>query len=443
MPSMMTSKEPFTSTFSDLKVILKKNSLNHLKHWIRLLHQAELNHPDDICKERLENFNRLVMDDITSPGGLTASSTLERQIEELKRLLKASGASDNQRKLLIDSLQTEIRKLRLPVRHTEPYEIEEMISMLKALDNWIEDPSNSPSMSGQSNGKRKRASGVGQYLRLRCMIAICISLGPRTSALRSLKIDDIDLESNILKFAETKGRMFVEVQHAHLPSFAVKRIEPWIVWLKENRPHETHVCSGLRKNSIGPVDETNLTRPMRQLCQHLGILSDEPSLVKDRCGFHRFRSSIAVEAFEKNIAPHIVGQALSHDDDGTLAMTVYGRRARDRLADEGRKPLQELMSALLNGPDSSTRALDALSQYLDSLESLGAHWSTFSEFEQRTNETVRANYISELVLNMNSTFLTDTHAIEAGFTVDMGDNVAPTAGLEPATCGLTVRRSTN
>ena len=91
MPSMMTSKEPFTSTFSDLKVILKKNSLNHLKHWIRLLHQAELNHPDDICKERLENFNRLVMDDITSPGGLTASSTLERQIEELKRLLKASG----------------------------------------------------------------------------------------------------------------------------------------------------------------------------------------------------------------------------------------------------------------------------------------------------------------------------------------------------------------
>jgi len=25
----------------------------------------------------------------------------------------------------------------------------------------------------------------------------------------------------------------------------------------------------------------------------------------------------------------------------------------------------------------------------------------------------------------------------------MGDNVAPTAGLEPATCGLTVRRSTN
>ena len=69
--------------------------------------------------------------------------------------------------------------------------------------------------------------------------------------------------------------------------------------------------------------------------------------------------------------------------------------------------------------------------------------SDLSEFEQRTNETVRANYISELVLNMNSTFLTDTHAIEAGFTVDMGDNVAPTAGLEPATCGLTVRRSTN
>ena len=117
-------------------------------------------------------------------------------------------------------------------------------------------------------------------------------------------------------------------------------------------------------------------------------------------------------------------------------MTVYGRRARDRLADEGRKPLQELMSALLNGPDSSTRALDALSQYLESLESLGAHWSTFSEFEQRTNETVRANYISELVLDMNSTFLTNTHAIEAGFTVDMGEKCG--ADSRTRTCDLRI-----
>jgi len=439
----MTSKEPFTSTFSDLKVILKKSSLNHLKHWIRLLHQAELNHPDDICKERLENFNRLVVDDITSPGGLTASSTLQRQIEELKRLLKKSGAEVNQRKLLIDSLYEEIAKLRLPVRHTERYKPMDMLRMLKTLDEWVDNPSLASSMSGQSNGKRKRSSGVGQYLRLRCIIAICMNLGPRTSALLALRIDDIDLESGILKFAETKSRIFVEYQQTKLPPDAIERIEPWIAWLKEKRPNETHICSGLRKNSIGPVDETNITRPMRQLCQYLGISSDESSLVKDRYGFHRFRSSIAVEAFENNVAPHKVAQSLSHRDEGTLALTVYGRNARDRLADEGRKPLQDLMSALLNGPASSTPALDALSQYLDSLESLGAHWSTFSEFEQRTNETVRANYISELVLDMNSTFLTDTHAIEAGFTVDVGDNVAPTAGLEPATCGLTVHRSTN
>ena len=36
------------------------------------------------------------------------------------------------------------------------------------------------------------------------------------------------------------------------------------------------------------------------------------------------------------------------------------------------------------------------------------------------------------------------HGQENGFTIEYDDeSVAPTAGLEPATCGLTVHRSTN
>jgi len=421
-----------------------KATRNNVDIWTDLLTRASVNDPLDFNVEAINRFVALSINEIEH-GRLTASSSVMRQCHDLWSILRESGITGDALRTLKDRLYEEMKLLGLPVRHTEPYSDVDIFQMLLTLDSWIDEPNSAPSLNRKEHSVRKRTSSLPQLLRLRGLVALCAATGPRISALRSLRIDDLDLEEGVLRYAETKGKIFVETHSARVPQFAIERVRPWVEWLAANRPAETHIASRIRGSKPGAADETNLTRPLRLLCEHLSILEESgDDKVKERCGFHRFRSSIAVYAFEDGALPHVVASALTHRDIGQVAMTVYGRRALDRVADQGRVPLQRRVESLLVKMGGGGGPLDSLRAYFETMQALGGTgWRDHPEEVDVPGSAAHGNFVSEAALNMSSAFPTDYHAMEAGFTVEQCEKVAPTAGLEPATCGLTVHRSTN
>ncbi len=442
MEAVAIGTEGIGPSITQVASVIKQNgnkaTCNNVDIWVSLLKGASVHGPRDFTEEAIARFVGLTMSEIEH-GRLTASSSVMRQCHELWRIIRESGVGDDTHEKVRGKLYEAMKLLGLPVRHTEPYCADDIVLMLHTLDCWVADRSSAPSLNGHGSGERRRPPSLPQLLRLRALVALCAATGPRISALRSLGIRDLDLDGGVLHYSEEKGRIFVETHTARVSEFVVERVRPWVEWLDANRPWETHLASRLRGSEPGAVNETSLTRPLRHLCVHLGILEESgDDKVKERCGFHRFRSSIAVYAFEEGIPPHVVARALSQRDLGQVASEVYGRRAHDTLADQGRAPLQRMLETLLGEPGGGEDSLDALRVYFETMEGLGGtDWRSHREEADIPGSVAHTNFVMDAAMNMTAEFPTDYHAMEAGLTV------APTAGLEPATCGLTVHRSTN
>jgi len=292
----------------------------------------------------------------------------------------------------------------------------------------------------------------------------------RLSGLKSITLEEVDIENRELTYYVGKAKTFREPCKVKIPEWAIPAIASWISFLKENRPNATHLCCGDNGNA-GVVADTTLTRPMRNMMKHFGFVTGS-----SKAGFHRFRASATNAAAKSGESFENISMGLlRYSDGGKMASQTYGHFVKDDIGNDTRSHWQDLIKPL--GADVENIA-DALTVEVPEWEVLpadiklmsnlraiatGMLSNAFGDDYQRnpdadnpdinpyTDADLQApapslhkcTYENGKVVSRDAMTGNITHEMESMTRTQHSATEAPCAGFEPATCGLTVRRSTS
>nr|ANO58200.1 hypothetical protein [uncultured marine euryarchaeote] len=329
-----------------------QGKISAFNRWQMVFEEAGIDTPADLRdRARRANFCEVFNTNLED-GRFQQTYALKRQMELLKEMLTIAQIPKGIINKLMTGVEAIVKSFKIQKTHTTPYSAEQTKLVLSALDEWVADPSKAPSLTkdaGTKHGGTKaiRAPSEASLKRLRALTTISAIANCRISGLKTIKLEDVDLENKELSYHVTKARVFTEECKVRIPDWAIPAIASWVSFLTENRPNATHLCCGDNGNA-GVVADSTLTRPLRNMMKHLDIVTTQ------NAGYHRFRASVASSALKAGEAPSRVAMALNHQDGGQLS-TQYGQSATQVASNEVRSHwLDDIRPDIENIPDALT-----------------------------------------------------------------------------------------
>ena len=317
----------------EIKPSTAKGKISAFDRWSSILKEAGIDTVDDLSDRPRRAHLFEVFNTNLEDGRIKQSYALKRQVELLGEMLTVAKVPKGIRNKVIRGIQQVIKQYSIETNYTIPYTADQTKLALASLEGWALDRTTCPSINdGKATGKRQRAPSQASINRLWCTVTIGAITNARLSGIKTISLDDVDLENLDLTYRVTKGKVFTEPCTVRIPEWAVPAIANHVSFLRENRPNATHICCGDNGNA-GVVHDSSMTRPLRRMMEHLGIVTGDD----EKAGFHRFRASATMAAFKAGESADKIGMGLlRHSDGGKLASQTYGHHAKDSVGNEMR-----------------------------------------------------------------------------------------------------------
>ena len=241
--------------------------------------------PDDLKVDPLfEEFIEDLENEIK--GSVLAQSTLDGYLGYLTgKVLVYGGVEQSiveETKTFVTVIQKGLRKRRKGHRTIED---DEVLDLLKSLDEMCDNPEAAPNLSRIANPKSSNAKAERTSLRLllalRAYAYLVLVSAARADSIRRIRISEVS-EAHFVREI-LKMRTYTEEVRNQLPSWAFSRVEPYLEYCRENHPDAEFLFSENENvMGLGTISPKTLRELVKGSMVRLGMESTS------RAGYYRF-----------------------------------------------------------------------------------------------------------------------------------------------------------
>jgi len=322
---------------------------------------------DQLYWEFLKRFKELL------PNLDKASNTLKSYIGILTgKILQHADVKPSVVVEFKSHIRQILKEMNLPKPVNKSVADEDVVNWLHSLDRFCEQPESAPNLNAIANPNSKvknpKNTSIRLLLALRCYAWLCLITSGRADEVRRIRISEIN--ENWVKRELLKAKLYTETTVSAMPSWAWERIQPYLEYVKENKPSATLLFSKtddlMGKGTIAPG---TLRELVKGSMMNVGLEPTSPGGKQYRV--HDLRKTIArwINENEGSIAE--ISACLGHSSPEVTYKHYFADEVKEGLAASGQAKAMERLGELLQERESLDKEIEelrALFSHLDHIE---------------------------------------------------------------------------
>jgi integrase len=253
------------------------------------------------------------------------------------------------------------KALKLPKPVNDSISDDDVVSWIGKMDHYCENPDNAPNLNViaylNSKIKKPQRTSLRLLLALRCYVWLCLITAGRADEVRRIRV--VEVNEGWVSRELLKAKLYTESAISDMPGWAWQRIEPYLAYVRENRPGAVFLFSET-ENSMGKG--TISAGVLRELVKGSMIDAGLGPTSPSKCYYrvHDLRKTIARWIDYNGGSISEVSACLAHSSPDVTYKHYFADDLKQALAASGRAKAMDRLGSLLDVKAASELGFEEL-----------------------------------------------------------------------------------
>ena len=290
-----------------------------------------------------------------------AQSTLDGYLGYLTGKVLKNGEVNPR---IVEEIKTQVTLIKKGLKRREVahrgIEDDELIKLMRSLDEMCENPETAPNLSkianpNSSNAKSKRTSHH-LLLALRAYAYLTLVSAGRANSIRRIRISEVNEDFFIREIS--KMRTYSEAVRTSMPEWVFQRVEPYLEYCRENHPDAIFLFSeNENKRGKGTINPKTLQEIKKGAMKNIGM---EPTSAGGLYRLHDLRTMWCNWMDKGGASGEQMSVFLGHRSPKVILQYYTASKHKERMRQEAWEAGMKGLEALLQIRENTDRKIDDL-----------------------------------------------------------------------------------
>ena len=290
-----------------------------------------------------------------------AQSTLDGYLGYLTGKVLKNGEVNPR---IVEEIKTQVTLIKKGLKRREVahrgIEDDELIKLMRSLDEMCENPETAPNLSkianpNSSNAKSKRTSHH-LLLALRAYAYLTLVSAGRADSIRRIRISEVNEDFFIREIS--KMRTYSEEVRTRMPGWVFERVKPYLEYCRENHPDAVFLFSeDENKRGKGTINPKTLQEIKKGAMKNIGM---EPTSAGGLYRLHDLRTMWCNWMDKGGASGEQMSVFLGHRSPKVILQYYTASKHKERMRQEAWEAGMKGLEALLQIRENTDRKIDDL-----------------------------------------------------------------------------------